>query len=475
MLRPSTARLARLAYLARPVCIAPLATLALLCLVGLAGCAAGGSNSSYKGWSSYCLKNDLVNVQVVPEVGGRVMQVSLGGFEYFWVNPDLAGKPPTPTGLDKDGGWLNYGGSKLWPAPQGWGRDDLWPGPPDAVLDGQPHAARWAGPAGLELTSRPCPRSGIQFIRTVSVDPSAARVTTACRMRNTDTKPRRWGIWQNSQLNAASRAGAGYSRDLHVYIPVNPRSVHPGGFSVLFGAKDNPQFQADRKAGLMHVHFDYKVGKIAMDSSAGWYAFVDAGEGYAFVETFAFEAGKPYPDNASVEVWTQGLGSIIAWGKEVPMKDDRASNPYLVETEVLGPFAALPPGQEAAFTAQWSLCRVGKGWKAVDCTPAGLICQRLQARREEPAGPAALPGAIRLSGQFGVFARGRLEIDFLDAHGRPAGKPVTLARAVTPLEPVDLSVLVKAPIQGPPQAAAVCLTLVDEAGQVLGDLGSADL
>ena len=192
--------------------VARLACVAFPVLLALCGCAGtGGGNSNYKGWSSYCLKNDLVSVQVVPQIGGRVMQVSLGGFEYFWVNPLLAGKGPTASGLDKDGGWLNYGGSKLWPAPQGWDNDRQWPGPPDAVLDGQPYQMEELpgkrGEAAIRLTSGKDPRSGIQFSRVVRLCDGSTRVNFQAMMRNIDTKPRRWGIWAHTQLNAAKHNG----------------------------------------------------------------------------------------------------------------------------------------------------------------------------------------------------------------------------------------------------------------------------
>src|ERR1051325_2387595 len=101
--------------------------------------AAEAKKSEYRGWQSLALKNDLIEVQVVPDIGGRVLQLKLGDHELLWVNDKLAGKPPTATGLALDGGWLNYGGDKLWPAPQGWHNDQQWPGPPDAVLDGSPY------------------------------------------------------------------------------------------------------------------------------------------------------------------------------------------------------------------------------------------------------------------------------------------------------------------------------------------------
>ena len=53
------------------------------------------SSAEYRGWSTQCLSNGLVELHVVPEIGGRVVQFKVGEKEFFWVNPQLAGKLPT--------------------------------------------------------------------------------------------------------------------------------------------------------------------------------------------------------------------------------------------------------------------------------------------------------------------------------------------------------------------------------------------
>jgi len=118
----------------------------------------------YRGWKTIHLDNGLVSLEIVPEIGGRLTQFRLGAKEFLWVNPQLAGKLPPESGLGPDGGWLNYGGDKLWPAPQGWDDEQQWPGPPDAVLDGQPYRAEALdGGTAVQLTSRDDPRSGKGF------------------------------------------------------------------------------------------------------------------------------------------------------------------------------------------------------------------------------------------------------------------------------------------------------------------------
>ena len=148
--------------------------------------------ATYRGWQGYVLEDDVVFRHVVPDIGGRVIQYALGEREFFWVNPVLASKSSPETGLAPDGSWWNYGGDKLWPAPQGWDNDQQWPGPPDAVLDGQPYRAETdLDHAAIRLTSRDDPRCGIRFSRLVRLHPRSTRVSVEATMTNINDKLRR--------------------------------------------------------------------------------------------------------------------------------------------------------------------------------------------------------------------------------------------------------------------------------------------
>src|SRR5271167_4007254 len=151
------------------------------CTLGDFNLPATATHSDYRGWESLKLANNLIEVQVVPKIGGRIIQLKLEDFEYFWVNDQLAGKSPTASGVGDNDTWLNYGGSKLWPAPQGWGDDNLWPGPPDALLDGSPHVGSVLAPNGqfvsVQVISQKDKRSGIQFTRKIRIYENAAHVS----------------------------------------------------------------------------------------------------------------------------------------------------------------------------------------------------------------------------------------------------------------------------------------------------------
>ena len=408
----------------------------------------------------------MIEVQIVPDLGGRIVQLKLDDFEYLWVNDQLAGKPPTPNGLGLDGGWLNYGGSKIWPAPQGWGRDDRWPGPPDAVLDGSPHVGSILAPEGgwasVQVISQRDNRSGIQFTRTIKICDSAARVSIDCKMENIDTKPRRWGIWQVTQHNVANRNGPGFDKNIRVYCPINPRTIYPKGYKVIYGRTDNPEFNA--KNGMVSVQYLHLVGKIGMDCSAGWYALVSGTYGYVFVERFTWVSEREYPDDASFEVWTQGAGTILAWGKEVTLPDRLAENPYVLETEVLSPFAHLKPGQSSSYHSDWYVAKIGGNLPVIDCTNVGVTCVPLQAGLSR--GNLTIRG-----GHFGVFENGQAALAFVDIDGDEIARGYTTV-AVSPNKPLTLEEVGKLAegVEIPSRAVQLSLIVMDGSGENVGSL-----
>lgn len=422
--------------------------------------------STYHGWTTLRLTNGLVGLQLLPDIGGRIIQFALGNKEFFWVNKELGGKLPLTNGLTADGGWFNCGGDKLWPAPQGWDNDEQWPGPPDAVLDGQPYVLEQlpsrAGEAAIRLTSRKDPRTGIQFSRVIRIFDGSTRVSFEATMKNIDTKPRRWGIWAHTQLNGAKADGSAHNAQMQGWCPINPNSRFPKGYLVIFGAPDNPSFQPDAERHLMRVQYQYRVGKIGLDSNGGWVATVDGESGAVFVQRFQFEPDKEYPDGSSVEFWLNGIGTIHAYNKEMVMPADPAANPYVFESEILSPFARLQPGESYTWHYDWYACNIGGDFPVINCTEVGLVTDPLRA---EAAG-----NRLQLKGRFGVFAPGDLHAEFCDAQG----KTICKMKCDQMASPTKALVLDKR-LQAPPGARSVRLFLADTKGKNLGRLAEAIL
>ncbi len=419
--------------------------------------------TNYRGWKAYLLKNDLVQLHVVPEIGGRVIQYRLGQKDFFWVDGKLAGRTSVETGLDPDGGWLNYGGDKLWPAPQGWDNDEQWPGPPDAVLDGQPYRAEIDPDAkGIRITSGDDPRSGIRFSRRIRLHSGSTHVSLEATMTNVCDKPRRWGIWSHTQFDAGLPDSDDYNRLMRAWCPINPQSRFDRGYLTIFGDQGNPSFEVDGERGLMKVSYRYLVGKIGLDSHAGWVATMDGRRGDVFVQRFRFEPERAYPDGSSVEFWHNGRGRIHTYGAWTDMPADRNTNPYIFESEILSPFARLQPGESYTWTYDWYACRIGGDFPVVDCSEVAVVSTPLVCRHEG--------GRVRLSGRFGVFCPGRLVLESCDKTNMLLATYV-LKPGITPLEPVVVDTVMTLP----PTSRHVTLVVEDTRGRKVGEIARSEM
>ncbi len=371
--------------------------------------ACSSTQGDFRGWQSCILQNGLIRLVAVPDIGGRIMAYDLGPYAFFFVDPQYAGKLFSPEENQGDGSlaaWKNYGGDKTWPAPQGWDHDAQWHGPPDPVLDTGRYTLdelnSSAEMAQLRMVSPPDARTGIRITRQFTIQRGSARVQVALTFTNISSKPVRWSIWDVAQLRAERVLPDGqlaYEPQCVVTAPLNPTSRFPNGYAVMFGAQDNPQWQTDAQAGLFQAPYQWQIGKVGLDSTAGWIAFSNPAQGYAFAEHFRYEPGAEYPDNgASVEVWTVGAG-------QVANLDYSQSSIYLMETEVLSPLRTIAPGESTTFTLEWGACRCTGMVREV--ASGGVVVEPLTARPQT--------GFVRLRGQFGVFDTGSLQLVWFDA------------------------------------------------------------
>lgn len=424
-----------------------------------------GCQTDTKGWAFIHVENSLVNLQIVPEIGGRVLQYRLGDYDFFLVDEQLYGKKPPVSGVGPDGEWLNYGGDKLWLAPQGWDNEQQWPGPPDPVLDGQPYALEVLSPKVVRLTSGEDQRSGVQLSRVIKMHEGTTRVDVTATMKNIDTKPRRWGIWVHTQFNAGNRHGRGYNENYWAYCPLNRNSVFPKGYDVQYGLVNNMSYKPDYDAGMMRVHYQRRVGKIGIDSPAGWVATVDATDGYVFVHRFEHEPNKPYPDpdNSSVEIWMNGLGEFVAWGKVNQMPNDVKENPYIFESEVISPYANLEPGQEYNYDYKWYSAKIPTGTGVISCNEVGVICEPLKAEVTQ--------NTLALTGKFGAFYEGTANICIVD-RGEHHSEFSVKSIEVSPLEELNLNLKI-AISEELSRSAAILITLFDKNGNLIGELTNA--
>ena len=112
----------------------------------------------YRGWKAQQISNRWVQLIVVPQNGGRLMQVTFNGHAYLFVNPKLAGKYMPPS-QDQ---WFNYGGDKLWLLPEGTMTNNIGGGTPTCwMMDRSPfEISRMGRGVGSNSPDRSMPGPG---------------------------------------------------------------------------------------------------------------------------------------------------------------------------------------------------------------------------------------------------------------------------------------------------------------------------
>jgi hypothetical protein len=154
--------------------------------------------TNYHGWEQVILvSNGRVEAIIVPQVG-RVMQFRLAGAEdgAFWENPELWGKLADPHSTN----WANFGGDRVWPAPQVEWKDHMkheWP--PPAGFDGLPYTVKLDGFV-VTLTSAVDPTYGIRVQREIRLDLNEPVMTIATTFTKVEGTSLRVAVWVVTQV-----------------------------------------------------------------------------------------------------------------------------------------------------------------------------------------------------------------------------------------------------------------------------------
>jgi hypothetical protein len=401
----------------------------------------------YRGWQAQRISNRWVQLIVVPQNGGRLLQVSFDGHAYLFVNPKLAGKYIRPSQDE----WFNYGGDKLWLLPEGDGDEQHWRGNSDLLDDG-PYSLRKLsdGPGcGVELTGPLDVHTGIQFSRTIRLAEDSPHIAFRASMKNISGHIVEWSIQSVSQYDTSDGSDPSRSnRELWGFTPTNRSSGYLNHYHVRFGPAENPA-AAVRDDGLFSVHYAHLAAELWVDTTDGWLAVVDGGSRYAMVERFQYEKGKPYPGNASVIFWTNGPELRLSSDGVATVTDgSKDISPFYMEAEINSPMCRLRPGEACELETDWFPTRADGEFHGV--TDAGIVTKPLSGVRLEN-------GKVRLSGSFGVFFPGKLVAHFYNEHGSMT--ETTPLAAVTPTSLVVLDTDIAPP--GKPTRVSVHLEDLD--------------
>jgi hypothetical protein len=274
---------------------------------------------SYAGWSNvHRLSNDHVDLCITGDVGPRVIRFGfVGGANEFCEIPGQVGR----TGGDQ---WVNYGGHRLWHAPEHPVRTYV-PDNTPITVEAIPNGARTLQPTEA-LT-------GIQKEMEITLDPNSARVRVLHRLRNQ-------GQWA---VELAPWALSVMSGDGVAILPQPPKGSHPKDLLpatrlVLWPYTNmaDPRWTWGNRFVLLRQDRNTNAPqKAGMMVTQGWAAYARGGN--LFLKTFRYVPDAVYPDlGCTVETFT---------------------NHVMLEVETLGPLTTLAPGAAVEHEENWYLFR----------------------------------------------------------------------------------------------------------------------
>ena len=180
----------------------------------------------FEDWQASQLLNSSVKLIIVPQLGGRLMQVVFDGHPYLFVNPRYKGRYFPPSDAQGKHRWFNYGGDKIWPLPEGDPDEHHWPGPlPDPLDDGDYSfkILSEASPCSIRLDGPPDPKTGLQYSREISWDSQSPQIRFHAIMKNIFDHPIQWSIQSVTQYDTNDPQNPGdYSREFCPVVALAP-------------------------------------------------------------------------------------------------------------------------------------------------------------------------------------------------------------------------------------------------------------
>jgi hypothetical protein len=281
----------------------------------------GVSQIDYHGWNgAWKLTNGTVELVVVPQLG-RIMRYCLAdGKNVLWENPTMLGKAPLPVSEAKD--WQNYGGDKVWPAPQ-----SVWNWPPDPALDPGTWKVRVLPSNRLLVEGAPSEKSGIRFTREIRMAPKGTEVTIVNTMTATGKSEVNWGLWEIAQVDDPELAAL-------------PRDASPP-YVLMMGEKPTEQVLTVGGNCVFVKRDPKKNGKIGTTSRTA--------KAHSTKDRVRFIIQALSVSNPEGKYSDSGCRQALYWSPD-PDK--------YVELELMGPVGPLKPGKSFRMTTRWSLQRL---------------------------------------------------------------------------------------------------------------------
>ena len=271
---------------------------------------------AFQGWKN-CMEitNGDFRIVVTTEIGPRIVGAFLGkSANLLYLDKKLLG-------TSNQSVWTNYGGHRIWHAPE----DSVRSYCPDSrkvlVAELRDGGISFMAPRE-ELTG---------IVKTINVYPegnNSFRIEHQIRNEGLwDIEAAAWGI---TQLMPGGTAILPMNHGPEGLVPNRSVNFWP------YAKPSDPRFVYGDEFVLVKQTAKGAPTKIGLNSGEGWCAYIN--KDVAFIKQFQYFDENEYPDlGSSIEVYTEGG--------------------YL-ELETLGPLAILEPGDEVTHSEYWTAAEI---------------------------------------------------------------------------------------------------------------------
>ena len=255
------------------------------------------------------VKNDGARLVFVPQIGRIMFFGRQNGPNLLWVN----------SAVNPGDSWVNWGGDKLWPAPQ-----SRWNWPPDRDLDG----SRWSvelNADGFTTISPVSVKDGIRFKRTVRMSPSRLGVEITNTLEKLAGESAELSIWQIAQVDNPAWTS----------LPYQTWPFMPGGYA----GYDRQDFSKNTSVRGDRVEFRRSPTVAIKFGSAGRSGLIQASvHGVTFNMQADYREGERYPDDGKAQ--------------QLYLSADPLA---YAELELVSPLRTYARGDESSFTVRWQI------------------------------------------------------------------------------------------------------------------------
>jgi hypothetical protein len=275
----------------------------------------------YKGWhDAHRISNGKIELIIVPQIG-RIMSLSHVGQEnILWENLQESGNIYLPTQKK----WINYGGYKLWLAPQselGW--------PPDPYIDRGCYSFDVIDDQTIRLLGVIHPVKMLRLSIDIKLIHGQSELVLTHRMENHSKQSMAVSFWGVSQVKPNGQ------------ISVIPTFWQTPIWDLkLSEIKQIPSQNIIQRSDLYHLAHrdipDKKKVYFFLENAVMTYDW----DGYRFIKQFDPYQRFAYPEaDSNFEVYFC---------------------PQYIELETVSPLITVDPGQSGQDTVRWKLCTMDR-------------------------------------------------------------------------------------------------------------------